>query len=139
MFTRNHTCFKNTKGQTLVEFALVLALFLAILFGITEFGRAWYYSNHLTNTVRAAARYAAVLGDNYSDDLVRTYVEDEIDGFMNVDDIESILVSPGSNPVKGDTITVTVRYNFTVLSGSIIPAFSGERTIERSASMRFEG
>lgn len=143
---------KDRKGQTLVEFALVLALLLAILFGIVEFGRAMFYSNHLTNTVRSAARYAAVLGDNFDKDLVEDYVEQEIDFSMNKDDIASgsngividvyapdgVKRAANANPARGDTITVTVNYNFTVLSGSIIPYFRGEHPISRSASMKFE-
>jgi len=150
MFIRNHTYVKNSRGQTLVEFALVLALLLAILFGITEFGRAWFYSNHLTNTVRSAARYAAVLSVPNAG-KVTTYVQQELAGYMKVDDIVSpngILITaaepdgttkPYSEVQRGDTIKVTVRYNFTVLAGSIIPYFNGNYIIERSASMRFEG
>lgn len=47
----------------MAEFALVAVLFLGLLFGALEFGRLWYYSTHLGNSVRAAARYGAVLTD----------------------------------------------------------------------------
>lgn len=157
MLTVIQKYIKDNRGQTLVEFALVVALLLAILFGIVEFGRAMFYSNHLTNTVRSAARYAAVLGDmsrSAFDSAVEDYVEQEIGFSMNTDDIEDVVITAtapdgtvrGNNDAvqSGDTITVTVGYNFTVLSGQILSYFGGGSTvvgdivIERSASMQFE-
>jgi len=142
---------KNNKGQTLVEFALVLFLLLAILFGIVEFGRLWFYSNHLNNSVRAAARYGAVLGSGFSTSAIDTYLRKEIGSFMPADDIDKntgvvVTVYDGATAntksasaiVRGDTVKVTVTYNFRVLSGSIIPFFKGDYTIVRTASMRFE-
>lgn len=137
-------------GQTMVEFALIVALLLAILFGIMEFGRAWFYSNHLTNSVRAAARYAAVLPVGSENELrtaVDIYLREEIETFMNEDDIAGINVNVVDNDSdgtvsKGDTIEVTVRYNFTVLAGSyFLPffPFNAARPIVRSASMQYEG
>ncbi|RQD73605.1 MAG: hypothetical protein D5R97_09185 [Candidatus Syntrophonatronum acetioxidans] len=53
----------NDKGQTLVEFALVLLPLLLILLGIIEFG--WLLNGHITITsaAREGARAAAVGGD----------------------------------------------------------------------------
>jgi Flp pilus assembly protein TadG len=52
------------KGQTLIETALILFLLLIVVFGITEFARAWYTKNSLKNAVRQGARVAAVLSPN---------------------------------------------------------------------------
>jgi len=142
---------QERSGQTIVEFALIVALLLAILFGILEFGRAWFYSNHLTNSVRSTARYAAVL-DNFSTNNgreIRDYLIREIDTFMPAENIDSISVGyrpGGTGPLKknfnaisqGDTIVVGVTYDFQILSGSIIPFFSGTRQLTRSASMPYE-
>ncbi|MGZ9252352.1 MAG: TadE/TadG family type IV pilus assembly protein, partial [Candidatus Deferrimicrobiaceae bacterium] len=38
---------KQEKGQSLVEFALLLPVFLLILVGIAEFGRGWMTKNIL--------------------------------------------------------------------------------------------
>ncbi len=161
MKTARSKNIRKDAGQTLVEFALVAILFFAIIFGIIEFGRFWFYSNHLNNSVRAAARYAAVLGSAsppptsgaafYSD--VVAYLTTEIAGTMPIDTTPPITITvtliptdgsapsspPSTIPSRGDTIEVTVDYPFTVLSGSIIPFFSGAYTIERSATMRYEG
>ena len=52
--------FGRSDGQTLVEFALVLPIFLLIVMGIFEFGRAITYWHDLNNTAQVAARYAVV-------------------------------------------------------------------------------
>jgi len=48
------------KGQTLIETAIILVLLLLIVFGITEFARAWFTKNSLKNAARQGARVAAV-------------------------------------------------------------------------------
>lgn len=40
---------KNSKGQALVEFILILPVFLMILFLVIDFGRFWYLKNNLEN------------------------------------------------------------------------------------------
>jgi len=48
------------RGQTLVETALVLPLFLMVVFGIIVLGLGVFYQQQLTNAAREAARYAAI-------------------------------------------------------------------------------
>ena len=55
-----HKRFGRSDGQTLVEFALVLPIFLLIVMGVFEFGRAITYWHDLNNTAQVAARYAVV-------------------------------------------------------------------------------
>ena len=51
---------KNEKGQSMVEFALVLPLLLLIVCGIIDFG--WIFGNQLMadNAIREAARACAI-------------------------------------------------------------------------------
>jgi Flp pilus assembly protein TadG len=51
---------RRDRGQTLVEFAVVLPLFILILVGIFDFGRAIYAYHTLLNASREAARQAVV-------------------------------------------------------------------------------
>jgi hypothetical protein len=48
------------KGQTLIETAIILILLLLIVFGITEFARAWFTKNSLKNAARQGVRLAVV-------------------------------------------------------------------------------
>lgn len=51
---------RRTRGQALVEFALVLPLFILILVGIFDLGRAVYAFNTVNNAAREAVRLAIV-------------------------------------------------------------------------------
>jgi len=56
----------RSRGQGLVEFALVLPVFLAILIGMVDLGRAVWANNSVANAAREAARYASVHGGTKS-------------------------------------------------------------------------
>jgi hypothetical protein len=47
-------------GQAMVEFALILPLFLMVLMGVIVLGIVVFYNQQLTNAAREAARFAAV-------------------------------------------------------------------------------
>jgi len=49
-----------SRGQTLVEFALVIPVFLAILFGLVDLGRFVVTDNILSQAAREGARLASV-------------------------------------------------------------------------------
>jgi Flp pilus assembly protein TadG len=51
---------RNARGQTMVEFTMVLPLLLVVLFGIIQFGITFSKYVALTDSVRAGARTAAV-------------------------------------------------------------------------------
>lgn len=51
---------QERRGQTLVEFALILPIFLLLLMGIFDFGRAVYAYNTVSNAARQAVRLAIV-------------------------------------------------------------------------------
>ena len=51
---------RRARGQSMVEFALVLPIFAILLFGIIDFGRYVFTANALNNGAREAARFASV-------------------------------------------------------------------------------
>jgi len=53
----------RSSGQSLVEFALVVPVAIAILAGIIQFGTAFWAQNTLTQIVRDTGRWAATQGD----------------------------------------------------------------------------
>jgi hypothetical protein len=55
---------RRSRGQGLVEFALVAPIFFLVLFSLIEFGRAVYTIQMLNNAAREGARYAIVHGYN---------------------------------------------------------------------------
>lgn len=51
---------RRSRGQALVEFALVFPVFMLVLFGILDVGRYVYVSNALNEASREGARYGSV-------------------------------------------------------------------------------
>ena len=51
---------RNGKGQTMVEFVLVLPILMLVLFAIIQFGMTFTHYVALTDAVRAGARTAAI-------------------------------------------------------------------------------
>ena len=54
------------KGQGLVEFALILPIFLTLIMGIVEFGRLMITYAGVASASREATRYGASVGTNAS-------------------------------------------------------------------------
>jgi TadE-like protein len=54
---------RRSRGQALVEFSLVLPVFLVVVLGIFDFGRVIWAQSNLDNAAREGARYAIVHGD----------------------------------------------------------------------------
>lgn len=54
---------RHDRGQTLVEFALIVPLFLLIVIGLFDVGRGVFAYNTVANSARAAARVAIVNQD----------------------------------------------------------------------------
>ena len=52
---------RGRRGQALVELGIVVVLFVFLVMGIIEFGRAWMVGNMITQAARHGARAAAVL------------------------------------------------------------------------------
>jgi Flp pilus assembly protein TadG len=60
MNRRKRISFRNQKGQTMTEFALVLPLLAMLLFGVIQFGIVFNNYITLTDAVRSGARKGAV-------------------------------------------------------------------------------
>ncbi len=65
---------EQEKGQTLVEFAFVVILFLTVLFAIVEFGRALWTWNTIVQATRAGARFAVVETPTSTNSEVKNFV-----------------------------------------------------------------
>lgn len=55
-----HVVRSSRQGQTLVEFALLLPLFLLIVVVIFDLGRAVYYYSAISNAAREGARFGII-------------------------------------------------------------------------------
>lgn len=127
---------QHSRGQSVVELALLMPFLIWVCAGAVDFGRVYYYDIVMINAARSGARAAA--DTRTSDAQVRTAVKADANPVAVSDGDIAILetLSPAGSRAVGSTVTVTVTYRFspfTPLVGSIFPA--GQLTASRSASM----
>src|SRR5438046_9533154 len=53
------------RGQGLAEFAIVLPIFLIVVFGMIDVGRVVWATDDITNAAREGARYASIHGGSF--------------------------------------------------------------------------
>lgn len=124
-FDKSKSKLRNEKGASAVEFALVLPIFVSVIFAIFQFGIAFNNWIAITHAAREGARLAAV--GQYDEQRVR-------DSAPSVA-IESISVS-GQDGAVGDPVTVIVAGN--VLNINIPFAGNWPVTLRSTAVMRLE-
>ena len=130
----------NAKGQSLVEFALILPILLLLILGIFEFGRAFYMKNTLTNAVRHAAR-TAVVNVAWNQNIVRQWTYSSVPtSWRSAAVIKSVQVTPTAPPASGSgaSVTVTARVKFNTIVPHFAFPYKNYTTIAARASMRYE-
>ena len=125
----------HSRGQGLVEFALVVPIFLILLFGMVEFGRAWMTKNILTGAAREAVRrYAVIPYDNVVAELRAVNILSSA-GL----DSSRWTISIYSDPVDNTIMRTDVSYNFPVFIIGFIPGLPTDNILlSTSTSMRRE-
>jgi Flp pilus assembly protein TadG len=103
--------FRNERGQTLVEFALVLPILSLLLLGVIQFGIAFNNYITLTDAVRAGARKGAVgrhLANPQADTVtaVRNAATD-----LKASDLQ---ITVNSTWTQGSDVTVTATYPYDI-------------------------
>ena len=73
---------KKRKGQSVVEFALVLPLFLFIMFGVIYTGMLFHDYATLSNIARTSAREAAVISGNEGYSNIENHYEPHLKALM---------------------------------------------------------
>jgi Flp pilus assembly protein TadG len=104
----------NEKGQSLVEFALVVPLLLILVLGIEEFGRAWMAKNILTGAAREAVRILAVPPGSITPQA-------RADNVLRSAGITTASIAVADPPGAFAAVSVTIAYDFPVLFAGFIP------------------
>jgi Flp pilus assembly protein TadG len=92
-------------GATLIEFALVLVMFLTFALGIVDFSRMLYMWNAATEAARMGARYAVVCDDTLNKAAVLARMQALV---PQVPDIELAWVPEGCNDATCEGVTVSI-------------------------------
>ena len=117
-------------GQTLVEFALILTMFLMLLMGIVDLGRGVMAQNSLSHAAREGARrgiYAET-----TDAQIRQAVRAQEGLAVGLTDGQIDVVPTGSRQ-PGSVVTVTVRYTFTAVTPMMNAFIPGGLQLSASA------
>jgi len=133
---------KGEDGQSLVEFALVLPIFLLVLFAIVDFGMAFHAWITVTNSAREGARIGSVHAPSAAIEQRVRDTSDTLDqGNLSV--TVSNADDQGGQP--GESVVVDVSYSYSLMtpladllnlvSGGTIPDVL---TLDTLSEMRLE-
>ena len=129
----------GNRGETLIEFALALMLFLGTILGTMIFGLVVFRYNMLSNLAQEGARRASVCGVHSglssTDCDVAAFVQARALGINVTSAGGSVIVTPTTYRTTldaGETVTVQVTHRFNPLTG-IIPV--GTLTFSSTATM----
>jgi Flp pilus assembly protein TadG len=104
---------RDERGAAMVEFALVAALiFIPLVFGVVEFGRLIWAKNMVTAAAREGVRYAIVHGSSSGATFDSAAVANYVIGRTDISPIKVATSWTGAKDPQ-DTVTVTVRYDYT--------------------------
>lgn len=123
----------------MVEFVLVLPIFLLLVFGIVDFGMGFHAWLTVTNSAREGARLGAVRAS--SADITQR-VQDTAD---TLDQANMTVVVTNAQGDPGESVVVDVDYDYTLITplDSVLGIVSGGSvgptiTFSSSADMRLE-
>lgn len=128
------------KGQALVEFALLVPVFLILLFAIVDFGMGFYSWISVTNAAREGARLGAV-------QATATEIEDRVRDTVNLPDesTQMFVTVTNAQGQPGESVVVQVDYDYDLITplAGLVQLVSGNvigptLTFSSTAEMRLE-
>jgi PKD repeat protein len=141
---RGHTSQKS-RGQSLVEFALVLPVFLVFLAAALDLGRVFYANITLNNAAREgafeAAKHPASFGAGQSCDasdagriVCRVKFEASSSAVAIADGDISASCNSACTSAAGSTVTVNIKGNFQLVTPILSAIFGGQTVKLHSAA-----
>lgn len=123
---------KENKGQSFVEFALILPILLIIVMGIIEFGLMFNAYLTISNASREAARYGSLGGSDIEITERVVLVASHLD-----ETALSVTVTPASRS-RGDMLSVLVSYDYELITPIISNILSPFIDLESETIVRME-
>ena len=111
---------KSERGQSLLEFALVLPVLLIVLAGVLDLGRLYFAYVAVTDAAGEGAAYAAIHPDDTAEIIRRA--QDATGGMIEID--EGMVTIEDNPSGLSQAISVEVSYEFTLatpLIGAMLP------------------
>jgi Flp pilus assembly protein TadG len=125
---------RNEKGQSLVEFAILLPFLLLLIMGILEFGIMLNSYLTINNSAREGARLGIVAGSDLEINELITTISPNLDTGNLI-----VKITPSNgNRISGGTLTVEVIYNYQVTIPIISNILNDVVVLKAKTSMRIE-
>ena len=139
---------RQQQGGVTLELALMVPVLTMLVFGMVDFGHAWYMKQEITTASREVARYATRYQTNTSGNHVApsslpvsTWVTSKYGSLLPANANLTVTPSgPGlTSGLAGDdlTVTVTARKNWFVV-GALIPGLGNYLDLTVSTTMKVE-
>ncbi|TAK30038.1 MAG: pilus assembly protein [Chloroflexota bacterium] len=133
MFRRFLRRSRQQRGQSLVEFTLVVPLLLLSLVGISDLGRVMYYYVAISNASVEGSRQAS--NPLSTDTDIRNAVHDEASPLIEIA-FGDIMITPTPIRTEGQPVSVTVVYRFAAVTPLVNRMWSGgSLNIQSSTTM----
>ena len=128
------------KGQSIVEFAIILPFLIFLLLGITQFGLAFHNYLAITDAARVGARAAAVNRTTNPCSAARTAIQNTVSPAQWSVVSSRITCSPATPGASGSSYTISISYPFTIgLPGMFgLPAINSTGSMTTGATERLE-
>lgn len=127
------------KGQNLVEFAMVVPIFLILVFAIVDFGMGFHAWITVTNAAREGARVGAVGADQATIEARVTDTAASLDG------ADLLITVTNAQGAPGESISVDVQYDYQLITplSSLLGIIGGDSigeqiTFHSESEMRLE-
>ena len=121
---------RSEKGQSMVEFALVVPLIILLLLGMVDFGRLFHAHLTLEHAGREAARAASIGKDE------ATVISTAISNAASLSLAEGQVHVSGLG-TSGGNVTITIKYPISFIT-PVISSLVGTYQLENKTIMRIE-
>lgn len=128
------------KGAAMVEMALVISIFLSLIFAVFEFSLAIFYAARLSEATRVAAR-SAVVNNSIVDDIHdRTCDDIAAQEYLQCDAGKCVgIIKAINNIVDIDPTTIFVRYQCTTTGYTKAAGFTDSTHEIYSITVKLQG
>jgi Flp pilus assembly protein TadG len=125
---------ERTRGQSMVEFTLILPVLMLMIFGIYQFGQTYSDYIQVTNAARTGGRKALVSRSDANGVADTVTAAQNATWWLNKANM-TVTVTPGQPWVTGQTVTVTVTYPYSI---SLLGFVAGSGTLKSTTTVRVE-
>ena len=128
--------FPKARGQELVEYAMILPIFVFLILGILDLGRAVYYYSAINNGAREGARYGSIHLEeaNVEANICNLVIHRTLGLGLTCDPLDP---TPDVSTIFNfdtEIVKVTVSYSFKPVTPIIGRIFGGASSVPLSTS-----